>query len=662
MAVLVPGTTETSSGADPSVPRGLLAPIGKRLAQDYGSSIRVVFPAYSASAFDKGKTYAASEKDGVARTEAVLAKCPNSKIVLGGFSQGADVAGDVAWRIAHGKGPVPASSIAAVGLVADPKRGTEKVVGPAVSGRGITGGRPGGYGALSDRIFWLCGEQDKYCNITSANPFLAKLGATLGAPLAGQSQSQDLSDLTSDFSSVDLAGAPSTADQLADSAKGLGPATSIGNSSQIASVATLAQQILNTFEPVAGTQSWLKDTPSAQNRLKGKKGSPQAQTRSVLGTLSSMDIPGIIRSASSIVSTATQALGTPRTVPSVVERVPSDSTTPTAPSTEVPSSPSTDAPSTEVPMTEAPSSTDSGAISGDEPQTPVIANVADAAPDPSTADLSGLASSALSLAAQVAPLSSQDKGSLQTASQVMGVLRFDTIISQGMNVMAAVTSTDYAGIVANLALLPQQIVTGNIRGAHKTAGTLNNQFSPWVKMAAQMDYKMAGQILSMIPDPSGYTQIAALVLDLMGNVDIVRLARDVGQIQEVGWKIVETGNVLALSELLPISLDLASVALGVLKPGEKMSPDMLGSGATAEQREFVKSVQGQDFTSVVSGLSTMATSETAADLAELVAEGLDAGSFLASNAHVTSYTKDRVFGGHTGVDYVYNRFRSALGG
>ncbi|GAA4684979.1 hypothetical protein GCM10023197_46100 [Gordonia humi] len=700
MAYLVPGTWETSKGASWSTPKGLLAPVGKKLSEDYTSSITVLYAGYEASAFDKGKTYEASEKDGVARLTAVMKRCPDSKIVLGGFSQGADVAGDLAWEIGHGKGPVPASSIAAVGLIADPKRGDSAVVGPAVDGQGITGGRPGGYGALSSKMFWLCGEDDKYCNVTSKNPFLAKLGETLGAPLTGDSP--DLSSLTSNFGTADLAGAPSTADQLADSADGLSAPTSSGTGSQIAAVSTLAQQILNTFTPVLQTQQWMKTTPGAKSRLTGKADSPQGQTRNVLGLLDGMDVPGIIKTASSIVDTATQALGTTRPTPAVVEEAP----TTTAPETTSTEAKSTEAESTEEtpsvaptssvgessPLRESTESTEStgapsttsettpdlpdtdetataGVVTDDsvatttgEPDTPVIANVGDSVADPSSADLSGLASSALSLASQVAPLSDQDKGSLQTASQVMGTLRFDTIISQGMNVMAAVTSTDYAGIIRNLQVLPQQIVTGNIKGAHRTAGMLNNQFSPWVKMAAQMDYKMAGQIVTMIPDPSGYTQIAGLVLDLLGNVDIIRLARDVGQIQEVAWKVVETGNPLALGDLLPISLDLASVALGVLQPGQKMSPEMLGSGATTEQVQFAKSVQGQDFTSVVSGLTTLAKSDGAKNLAELVSEGLDAGSFLASNAHVTSYTKKPVYDGKTGVDYLYDRFRTALSG
>lgn len=70
-------------------------------------------------------------------------------------------------------------------------------------------------------------------------------------------------------------------------------------------------------------------------------------------------------------------------------------------------------------------------------------------------------------------------------------------------------------------------------GAHDIAGDLNNAFQPLVKLAAGVDLKWISQILSVIPDPAGYTQIAALVTSILGNVDIIRLANDVGQIQEV---------------------------------------------------------------------------------------------------------------------------------
>ena len=71
----------------------------------------------------------------------------------------------------------------------------------------------------------------------------------------------------------------------------------------------------------------------------------------------------------------------------------------------------------------------------------------------------------------------------QSPATVLGGLKPEVLIGQGLNVVTAVTSTDYRGIVAGLQRLPQQIFTGDIPGAHKTAGDLNNMLSPWVTMA-----------------------------------------------------------------------------------------------------------------------------------------------------------------------------------
>ncbi|GAA4479636.1 hypothetical protein GCM10023094_25080 [Rhodococcus olei] len=71
------------------------------------------------------------------------------------------------------------------------------------------------------------------------------------------------------------------------------------------------------------------------------------------------------------------------------------------------------------------------------------------------------------------------------------------------------------------------------------AGQLNNQFAPLVKMAAAVDLGWVSQVLSVIPDPSGAAQIAALVSSILAGVDVVRLANIVGQIQEIAWTAVE---------------------------------------------------------------------------------------------------------------------------
>ncbi|MYR08995.1 cutinase family protein [Gordonia sp. SID5947] len=661
----------------------MLAKVGERLKRDYGQSITVLYPNYPASAFDKGETYSASEGAGVARTQQLMKQCPNSRTILAGYSQGADVAGDVAHLIGHGRGPVECSSVDAVGLLADPKRGNAAVVGPQVKGTGISGSRPGGYGCLSDRMKWLCDPSDLYCNVTSKNPVLRSLGQVLGAPDTGNTTStSDLDYLTSDYSNVDLAGTTSTASLLKDKSQDLAAPQSSGDAGELAQLGTLASQLVATFTPIADTQAWMKETPGAQQSLtNAPKGSPQAQANVVLDTLGRMDIPGIVRSASAIANTVASAVGGQRSTPTSAARTASPApAAATTTQTDTPSSTSTDlgsdTPTTEQATTTAPTSVPGvqvpaspGTASTDDSSSPGTVSAAptglplaaSGVDGGSTPDLTGLASSALQLATEVAPLNSTDKAALQTASGVLGVIKIDTIVSQGLNVVSAVTDTDYAGIIGNLQRLPAQLFAGDVRGAHRTAGVLNNQFAPWVKMASQIDFQTASQIAAMIPDPQGYAQIVALVLNLVGNVDIVRLARDVGQIQEVGWKVLETGNLLALTQLLPIGLDLASVALGVLKPGQKMSPDLLGAGATDQQAQLATSMQGQDIGAVLGSVSSMATSQGATDLTELIGEGLDAASFLASGSH-TSYASKKLVEGKTAIDWLYQFFRKALGG
>ncbi|MCK0515757.1 hypothetical protein [Williamsia sp. DF01-3] len=257
-------------------------------------------------------------------------------------------------------------------------------------------------------------------------------------------------------------------------------------------------------------------------------------------------------------------------------------------------------------------------------------------------------------------MNSADKTALTSASTVLGGLKPEVLIGQGLNVVTAVTSTDYRGIVAGLQRLPQQIFTGDIPGAHKTAGDLNNQLSPWVTMAAQIDFKTAAKLVALIPDPSGTTQIASVVLGLLGNLDIVRLARNVGQLQEVAWQVLESHNLMALTQLLPIALDLASVALGVLEPGAKMSPDLLGAGATPQQQALATASQGQDMAGMFGSLTQLVSSQGAQDLSKLAGEGLTAATFYASNAH-GQYDK-LIIDGKTALDWLYDFFREALGG
>jgi len=184
-AVFVPGTYETHTGADPSVPIGLLKavsdPIRHSVGADRAGTYFVPYPAV----FTNLIAYQASEQAGVkATTDAIAAtagKCPGARFTLAGYSQGAAVAGDVATAIGQGAGPISADKLLGVGLIADPNRDpkTEKLIGPAVQGSGLAGPRPKDFGAVGDRVVTFCAPGDLICATPDSVRNLANLPAAM---------------------------------------------------------------------------------------------------------------------------------------------------------------------------------------------------------------------------------------------------------------------------------------------------------------------------------------------------------------------------------------------------------------------------------------------------------------------------------------------------
>ncbi|MBY4131543.1 cutinase family protein [Rhodococcus fascians] len=646
VAIMAPGTWETNAAANPSAPVGMLATVGNALKQKYGNDIEVYYPAYAASAFDKGRTYADSKETGKSAINNILTSaCATSKFLLSGYSQGADAAGDVAAEIGNGRGVVPAARILGVGLVADPHQGTAggTVVGPKVDGQGIGGVRPEGFGALAPVVKQLCNPTDLYCSTnagkdgllaglgkvlankpvdpaasgqtgtgstsvpsTTATPSTAAPSTTTQGGVTGSgtqagttsAQSGGVSDfsssLVSDFSRVDLAGAANTASTLGERVSTLPDSVGTNRTqSQVASVGASATSLLNTLEPVADVQSVIAANPGIRSTLDtAPEGSPEAKTSTVLDALDQIDIPAVLSTATSIADTASSVLG-------------------------------------------------------------------------GTGTTAGLAGSASTLSGQVAPLQSVSPDALTSATQVLSLLKPKTVVNQVVNVATGFTSVNYQGIVDNLIALPQKVAALDVAGSHKIAGDLNNQFAPIVKMAAGVDLHTLAALVAMIPDPSGSAQIASLVLSLLGNVDVIRLANDVGAIQEVAWKILETGNLAATAELLPIGLDLASVAVGVLTgSAAKTSPDQLGTQTqvTGQSAAIGQQASTGDFAGLAGSLVSLASSPGAGDAAELVGAGIDAATFFASGAHQSygDFTVD--FTGRSALQWLIDFFTQKIGG
>lgn len=645
----VPGTWETNPQANPDQSVGMLAGVTDRLAQEKPANVlKITYVPYSASAFDKGLTYADSKKTGVANLtkmmQDALSACPSTTFILTGYSQGADIVGDVAADIGSNSGSVPSNKIVAVGLLADPGRGTqgESLVGPSIGKQGIASSRPEGFGALKNRVATICQPDDLYCAVDGQkDSILSGLGAVLsksgsdglvtsdgpvggtgleGAPSGtssgGASTAQnglsDTSSLVSDFSNANLSTLSSNISSLASqlnpkptktpSGTGTGTGTTTKPEVDPSAVAQSANSVLDTLKPVADIVQSVQKDPTLQSSLtNASPDTAQYQTGQVLDVLKGMDLQGAINTATTIADTA------------------------------------------------------SGVANGG---------------GVSAGNLDSLVSSVSSLTKQVAPLTGISPGNLSNVTSIMSMLKPSSVISQVTNV--ATNATQFAAnlpkITESLNKLPAAIASpdlntpGKIDGVHQIAGDLNNLFNPLVKMAAGVDFKMVAALLATIPDPSGYCQIAAMVVGMLGNLDIIRLANDIGQIQEIAWKVIK-GDIVALAGLLPIGMDLATVATGLLTgTASKTDPSTLGKITSVSQtsNDLVSKAGNQDLSGLASTLTSLATSQGADDLVSLATQGADAVNFFASGAHQSyaSYVVDNY--GRTALQWLSDWFGARI--
>ncbi|WP_241473900.1 cutinase family protein [Mycolicibacterium neoaurum] len=185
-AIAVPGTTQTTPDADPNKPVGVLGEILEPLRKN--SPVRMVtyytpYPATIVGGTDGGG-YRASKDAGIdatnARLKSVANACPGTAFILTGYSQGADVAGDVAAAIGNNRGVIPANRLLGVALVADPSQAPvgQPTIGLPGPGMGFAGVRSGGFGSLTQRngLLSVCAPRDYYCNLPQGELVMRMIG------------------------------------------------------------------------------------------------------------------------------------------------------------------------------------------------------------------------------------------------------------------------------------------------------------------------------------------------------------------------------------------------------------------------------------------------------------------------------------------------------
>ena len=195
MMVSIPGTWESSSQQDPlnpsQFPNALLLNVTRPLAEQFGNGRLQTYTVPYIAQFhrplsgDNDVDYDVSRRNGTDATRTAVAdmsrKCPLTSYLIVGFSQGAVIGGDITGDIGNGRGPVAADRVLGVALISDGRRepGVGRDVGPNPDGEGaeitlhgvpfipsgmtMTGQRDGGFGALTDRTFEICGEGDLIC-------------------------------------------------------------------------------------------------------------------------------------------------------------------------------------------------------------------------------------------------------------------------------------------------------------------------------------------------------------------------------------------------------------------------------------------------------------------------------------------------------------------
>src|SRR5690606_28098682 len=119
-----------------------------------------------------------------------------------------------------------------------------------------------------------------------------------------------------------------------------------------------------------------------------------------------------------------------------------------------------------------------------------------------------------------------------------------TLIEQAVTMGADWTATaaNLPTILDDLTSLPELLAAGDIRSAHRTANALNVALSPLVQAAAGVDRDLIAEVIraAAAADPSGRTAGLSVIADALTRIDFLSIADQVGRVQEILWRAIES--------------------------------------------------------------------------------------------------------------------------
>lgn len=173
LVFVVPGSINTASFLPEEVPHGAgTTRITYQLNATPGVSARMI--PFNAAWPTGVISYTDSYATGFNRAKETIVRdalaCPNSKVSLFGYSEGADIAAGVVEWIASGQGPVGPERVGSAVLMANPSRGFNGALawGTAPPGEAL---RPvKDYGVLAERVLEICNAGDVVCDTMNVAP------------------------------------------------------------------------------------------------------------------------------------------------------------------------------------------------------------------------------------------------------------------------------------------------------------------------------------------------------------------------------------------------------------------------------------------------------------------------------------------------------------
>ena len=217
----VQGPDESAPDTAPTLDSGALGQLFTPLAAHAGDLIQRLYIPYGHDDTGEPETYDQATTSAAHRLESeaaeVVHRCPETKIAVAGWGQGAAAVTDFAHRVGDNTATVEADSIAGIALLANPARAGSEVLpgrpgqttpapapgttGAAVAsihfantpggGRGIDASATGaaGFGTLAGRVADLCTPGDLACDAPAGSPLTQTVRnvaaqSNLGDPVA----------------------------------------------------------------------------------------------------------------------------------------------------------------------------------------------------------------------------------------------------------------------------------------------------------------------------------------------------------------------------------------------------------------------------------------------------------------------------------------------